>query len=309
MDGAGQRCAPGAPIPSLVSFLFGLAEREELPGPAIIALLEDLGVGASAARSAIARMRTEGILEARRRGRVSDYRLAGPAASGFRRARDQAHPPGGESGSGWDGTFHGILFRAPEPQRRHRDRLRTAALLAGYVMLRPGLMIAVEDQWGTLSEVVSEMPQTVDVSPLTLRMRPEDARRAAAEAWDLAGLDGHLRELAETIRHGLAESDPDPGAPAPWAPASAPASAISAPASAASASTSAAPGEGAEALRTMVALTLPVYRALIVVPTLPPELLPPDWSLPELLALVGQAHARYAAPAQEHLNRALAAGR
>lgn len=171
-------------IPALISFVFGLAEREAIPGPALVALLGEFGISEGASRSAIARMRADGALAGVRRGRVTDYRLAGVAASGFRHARSLGHPelPAERR---WGGEFAGILYSVPERLRRYRDRLRTAALLAGYASLRPGLLIGVIDQWSQLEQMVSTFPADITVYPVTLRLQAGDARSAAVEAWGL----------------------------------------------------------------------------------------------------------------------------
>ncbi len=254
-----------ASIPSMISFLFGMANRDSLRGPVIIGLLADLDIPEAASRSAIARMRAAGSLQGTRRGRVTDYSLAGPAAHGFRHSRDLAQR---RSTPTWPGEFAGILHSIPESHRRHRDRLRTAATLVGYVPLRPGLMIGLSDQWSQLTPVVAELPADASVAPVALRMRPEDARTAAAQAWRLADLDRRLLALADRARTALDQPPP--------------------------------PDDRA-AMRALVDLTLPIYHALVTVPDLPPELLPDTWSQPALIDLLGQVHQSFGTAVQRHL--------
>ncbi|WGW12489.1 hypothetical protein LWF01_01605 [Saxibacter everestensis] len=263
-------------IPSLVSFLFGIAERESLPGPVLVALLADLGISSAAARSAIARMRASGKLTGIRRGRVTDYSLAGLTASGFRHARILGHPGQEPAERVWQGEFAGILYSVPERLRSHRDRLRVEALLAGYTTLRPGLLIGVADQWDALEPLVSTMPAAIRVYPVTLRLHPAQARSAAAEAWELESLDRHLCRLVTWLRSAL-DRDRDRRLTGPVA------------------------------LRRLAELTLPVYRALVVVPPLPPELLPDRWCQPELVELLGAIHEVHGPPVQQHLRAFLAA--
>lgn len=273
---------PGLPpqrapsTPALISFLFGLADRESIPGPALIVLLGELGIGEGAARSAIARMRTAGELATARRGRVTDYGLAGVAASGFRHARSQAHPDATPTEQVWEGEFAGILYSVPERLRRHRDRLRTAALLAGYTSLRPGLLIAIVDRWEQLEPVVSALPADIAVCPVTLGLRADDARSAAAEAWELAELNHDLGRHVARLRQALE-------APPERLPS------------------------GSAALRRLAELTLPVYHSLVVVPPLPTELLPERWCQPELVDLLGGIHQRFGPAAQQHVHSVLAA--
>ncbi|MGC5617674.1 PaaX family transcriptional regulator C-terminal domain-containing protein [Georgenia sp. Z1491] len=261
-------------IASLISFLFGLSARDSLPGPALVALLADLGIGASATRSAIARMRAAGEITGARTGRITDYRLAGLTASGFRHARSLGHPGHGPAEREWTGEFAGILYSAPERLRNHRDRLRTKAVLAGYATLRPGLLIGVDDRWETLEPFTATLPEAMTVYPVTLRLRPAEARAAAAEAWELASLDRHLGRQVTRLSNALAR-DRD-GRPT-----------------------------GAAAMRRLAGLTLPVYRALVVVPPLPAELLPEGWRQPELTSLLGQVHEVLGPPARRHLDARL----
>lgn len=260
------------PIPSMISFLFGMTGRDSLPGTVIVRLLADLDIPEAAGRSAIARMRTAGALTGIRRGRTTDYSLAGPAAHGFRHSRALAHTPSAPS---WSGEFAGLLHRIPEAHRRHRDRLRNAATLVGYMPLRPGLMIGLTDQWSQLAPALAELPAGATVAPLTLRMRSEDARTAAAEAWRLDELDRHLRDLADLVRAALDQAPP--------------------------------PDDRA-AMQALAELTLPIYRALVIVPDLPPELLPDTWAQPDLTRLLGQAHHWFGTATQRHLRLVLGQG-
>ena len=59
-----------------VPFLMGALGAQALTGPALVALLEGLGRGESAARNLLTRMRELGSLESETRGRVNVFRLA-----------------------------------------------------------------------------------------------------------------------------------------------------------------------------------------------------------------------------------------
>ena len=75
-----------------VPFLFGIADRPRLPGTVLVRLLVGIGASESAARSVLARLRTDGGLRSVRHGRRTDYELAGLVESAFRRARGTGHP-------------------------------------------------------------------------------------------------------------------------------------------------------------------------------------------------------------------------
>ena len=244
---------------SVVPFLFGVAMRPRLPGTVLVRLLIDVGATESAARSVLSRLRRDGALAGHRRGRTTDYELAGLVGEAFLRARAVGNPDRVAALSPpnpWKGEFQGLLFGVPEELRSHRDRLRNAARLAGYAPLRPGLMVAAWDGWPALADVVAGLPNTATIYPLTLRMTPDDARRAAAEAWRLPEVAANTETLIARLVAGReAGSGATP-------------SAVS--------------------LQHYVELALPAYHFFVGIPQLPVELLPDDWPVPRLVeALAG----------------------
>lgn len=248
----------GPRLVSVVPFLFGVAMRPRLPGTVLVRLLTDVGATESAARSVLSRLRREGALAGHRRGRTTDYELAGLVGDAFLRARavgnpDRVAPP--PPSTPWTGEFHGLLFGVPEELRSHRDRLRNAARLAGYAPLRPGLMVAASDGWPALTDVVADLPDTATIYPLTLRMTPDDARHAAVEAWRLPEVATSTEALVERLMAGTVAPSANPSA---------------------------------AALRHYVELALPAYHFFVGIPRLPVELLPDDWPVPRLVeALAG----------------------
>jgi phenylacetic acid degradation operon negative regulatory protein len=237
----------------LVPFLFGVAGREELSGPALLRLLGDLGLSPGAGRALIARLRGEGNLSATRRGRHVSYRLAGDLARGFHRLR--SGPPAEVT---WPGHFHALVYQVPEEERAFRDRLRRAAILKGFGILIPGMLISLHDRFHDLADVLREAPATARIHPARLQLAEPDAASAASAAWDLPALNeilrGHLARLA--------------GAPV------------------------AAPPTGAAALRELNDLLGPVFVDMLRAPMLPTQLRPADWAMPDLrteVARVSQA--------------------
>lgn len=244
--------------PNLVStvlFLFGIAQRERLPGTLLIRWLGDVGVPATTARSALARMRAQGALRSHRQGRTSEYELTGLLGDSFRRTRDTASS---EPAGAWSGELHVIVFSIPEAHRGARDRLRRAARLAGYGLLQPGVMVAVQDRWPQVSAELGPLPQHAHALPGRLPLPLERARCLAADVWHLDHLGEQVNRVAERLERAAAT--PSPAA-------------------------------GPDALRRYVGLTLPVYRLLSSIPQLPPELLGDDWPLPRLLRALARTRA------------------
>jgi phenylacetic acid degradation operon negative regulatory protein len=268
----------GSRLVSVVPFLFGVGDRTRLPGTALVRLLTDTGASESAARSVLARLRADGGLRSIRRGRNVDYELAGLVEAGFRRALGIGHPERDETAPrpAWSGEFHGVLFTFAEDDRSHRDRLRSAARLAGYAPLRPGLMISPWDGWSALAGVVSRLPESATVYPLALRLTPADARAAAAEAWQLPTVAANTHALIDRLTAALEEAPPE---------------------------------SGPAALARYVELALPAYRFFVGIPRLPDELLPADWPLAGLQQALGQVRDRIGLPAEAYVQRVLAGER
>jgi phenylacetic acid degradation operon negative regulatory protein len=255
----------------LVPFLFGAADREELPGTALVRLLVDVGSTPGAARSLIARMRRDGYLEATPRGRGADYRLAGFFLESFRQIRDgRPQPPV------WDGFFHAIFYTVPESQRAYRDLLRRAAQLAGYGLMQPGVLISTSDRRERLTAELGEAPRAGTVYFGRVELAIGDAAAIAYRAWELEELGRRYREHAERLRAAIREQ------PVP-------------------------PPPSAAALASYVGLFGgALIDTLRTPPALPPELLPEDWSLPVLLAAIGQTYAHFGPPVMEYISGVLA---
>lgn len=253
----------------LVPFLFGVTGREWLPGPALVRMCTDAGLPAATARTTISRLRDRGGLHAERQGRHLNYRLAGATAAAFTRL-EGAHPPADD----WDHVFHGILYTVPEKERAFRDALRRSAVLTGYGHLRAGLLIAPRDAWETVSAQMPPVPAGARVAPLRLQLAPDDARAAAAEAWDLdaiaAALDAQRRRLDDAF--AAADGPPEPSA---------------------------------ESLRAYLDLVRPVFRALLWEPSLPVALLPPTWPRQALLASLHRALAHHQPAARRYTDTLL----
>lgn len=252
-DQAQRRDLP--PTMGAVLFAFGVARVPtggSLPGPLLMALLADLGLSGSAARSGILRMRHEGLLTSQRAGRQARYQLAPAVYSieGRLERQLQGQRPA------WNGTFAGLLYEVPEAHRAYRDRLRRAALLAGYGILRPGLLIAPKDRSAELSGALDGPPPGAQVLKIRLGLSADDGRRVAAGVW-------RLDALAQRYR------------------------AVIAAANAMSETLAASPPVGREALVAMSNTLQPVYDAASSDPDLPAELLPPDWPGNQIGLVVG----------------------
>jgi len=260
----------------LVAFLFGMTGREILPGLVLRRLLEDLGLSPDASRALLSRMRRHGQLSSRRRGREVDYRLHGEFAAGFRRVRDQSMadaPP-------WPGHFHVVLYQVPERERAFRDALRRTAVLTGYGVLQPGVLIAPTDRRAALNDLLRNPPARAQVWDTTLAMDTDDAARAASLAWDLPGLAqtyyAHIDRLTRVIEaHRAVVAGHDPT-------------------------------DASEAVRIYVDTLLPALTDTLREPGLPPELMPLDWPGAHLRASITRFAQTFSGTTGPYLDRLLA---
>jgi phenylacetic acid degradation operon negative regulatory protein len=243
----------------LVPFLFAVAQVEELPGPALVRLLGDLGMAQPAARAQLSRMRDEGQLAASRHGRELRYRLAGPFADTVRKlGAPEPTPP-------WTNAFHALLYQVPEIHRPYRDRLRRIALLVGYGIMQQGVLVATRDRTPQLAGVLAEAPPDCRIQVATIGLPTPDAADIARSAWNLDAVADSFRGHIATLETALETAAP--------------------------------PLPTAATLGRMADLLNAPYVDLIRDPGLPDALLPPGWPRPRLDYLMNQVSKRYLPPA------------
>ncbi|GAB3416418.1 hypothetical protein GCM10027569_39110 [Flindersiella endophytica] len=253
-----------------MAFLFGVVGSERVPGAALTRLLGDLGMAASASRTLLSRMRRQGQLTTIRHGRTVDYQLAGAFAEGFRRVRQVDTDQTRE----WTGAFQALLYQVPESERAYRDAFRRVALNAGYGLLQPGVLIALDDRRSALSDLLEAAPAAARIRPARLSMEPADAAAAADHAWELAELTSTLRGHVHMLREALRRTEP--------------------------------PGPDPESLRQFVELSETPLADLARAPNLPPELAPRDWPLDDLRTAVSELHQLYGPPTRAYANQLIA---
>nr|WP_281376356.1 PaaX family transcriptional regulator C-terminal domain-containing protein [Actinomycetospora corticicola] len=267
----------------MVAALFGTAGRTDLPGPALVALLGDLGLRPEAARRALARMRDAGQLTTTRHGRRVDHHLAGAFGASVLRLRDdRGQVPA------WDGAFHTLLHHVPESARPYRDRLRRAAVLVGYGPWQPGVLLCPVDRSDALREVLADVPP--DASVVLGRLVPDDGwvgpggsggTSSTAVAAAMARRAWALDEVADDLRAHLARLTAVLDDPVP--------------------------DDGAVALKRLSDATGPVYVDLLRDPGLPAELVPADWPGAELRAVLGRVALAFLPTVVAHVHARIAA--
>lgn len=250
---------------------YTLATRAWLPSAAIVALLGEFGVASGAARTIISRMARRGVLEGRRHGRHSSYRLTQQAAAGLSTggaliAAFTTQP------DAWDGRWTLIAFSVPEEESTRRRALRTALRGWGYAPLYDAV-------WASpcplTPEAREELTGLAPGSMSVFRARHVElgtqSDRNPVDAWDLAAIAGQYEAFIGRWSSLLPAMDT---------------------------------GEitGATAVRARTEL-MDTYRHFFPTldPLLPAELLPPDWPRARAREVCIAVYDGLAQPAQEHV--------
>jgi phenylacetic acid degradation operon negative regulatory protein len=166
--------------------------RAWLPSAAILALLAEAGVSAAGARAAISRLARRGVLEYRRRGRHSLYRLTRAAVVDLSGGGTwiASYGSGAET---WDGWWTLISFSLPEQQAKHRRALRSSLRWLGCAPLYDGLWISPLDLSGKADEA------SVYAEPRRIHRFPRSAGRHGgskrSQSHRCLGRSGHRRAV------------------------------------------------------------------------------------------------------------------
>lgn len=254
---------------------YTLRNRAWLPSGAIVALLGEAGVSSAGARTAISRLARRGVLEGRRQGRQSSYRLT-PAAATFLTIGGSSILSAPDGIEPWDEHWTLIAFSLPQEENAERRGLRAQLRWMGYAPLYDGLWVSPRE----LTEKAREQLTQLTLGAMTVfRARHLDlsaaAGRAPLDAWDTAAIAAEYASFIER-----------------WSPVL--------------------PGmhtgqiAGAAAVRVRTEV-MDTYRRLpILDPQLPARLLPPGWLRGPARNLFDALYDGLAETAQDHV-RAVAA--
>ncbi|MDR7280791.1 PaaX family transcriptional regulator [Catenuloplanes atrovinosus] len=223
---------------------YTLRTRAWLPSAAIVTLLGEAGVSPAGARTAISRLARRGVLEGRRHGRQSSYRLTA-AAAGFLIAGGGAIVSPVDGGAPWDEHWTLVAFSLPQAETARRRGLRAQLRWMGYAPLYDGLWVSPR---ALTAEARAHLERLAHGALTVFRARHVDVGaaggRAPIDAWDTAAVaaeyDAFIRRWratrprvdaghiagAEAVRVRTEVMDDyrrlpilDPGLPAPLLPA------------------------------------------------------------------------------------------
>lgn len=162
--------------------------RAWLPAAATVALLGDCGVSNGGARTAMSRLSRRGVVESRRHGRNSSYRLTLAAASDLVAGGAWIARFGTEAQS-WDGCWTLIAFSFPQAENTQRRALRGQLRWLGFAPLYDGLWVSPD----TVNPTVKDGLEAVTIGAMSV-FRSSHVELANAtnrnpiKAWDIAAI-------------------------------------------------------------------------------------------------------------------------
>jgi phenylacetic acid degradation operon negative regulatory protein len=168
-----------------------------LPSAAVVALLEEAGVSRPGARTAISRLARRGVLEGRRQGRQSSYRLT-PAAAMFLTVGASAILSPTDGIEPWDEHWTLVAFSFPQRESAERRGLRAQLRWMGFAPLYDGLWVSPREFSG---KARAQLEQLALGAMTVFRARHVDlsaaAGRAPLDAWDTAAIAGEYASFIE----------------------------------------------------------------------------------------------------------------
>jgi phenylacetic acid degradation operon negative regulatory protein len=190
--------APNARAQFLILTLFGdyvLPRGGTIWTASLLALLELLGIGERAARSALSRMSSRGWLAARKQGRRSQYTLTPQGRTLLEHGeRRLFEPPFAD----WDGLWRLVVYSLPESKRDLRHALRGQLIWLGFAPLAPATWISPHDRRTDLEYVCDELGIRAHVDIFSGMALHSSADRALVErCWDLLALEAEYRYFIE----------------------------------------------------------------------------------------------------------------
>jgi phenylacetic acid degradation operon negative regulatory protein len=167
----------------------------------LVRVMQQLGVEPGAARTAVARLKERGLLDAALRGSVAGYRLD-PAAIPMLEAGDRRifQPRRMASGDPWCL----VSFSIPEDQRPARHQLRRRLTAIGCGTVSPALWICPATLGGEVEQILDD----IGVRDFATLFETSDPRPVAvAEWWDLDGLAALHRGFIADVEQVLDSGD------------------------------------------------------------------------------------------------------
>lgn len=181
---------------SLVFTLFGDYLRYcgdgEVPLTGLTQMLAHFDVDPGTTRVVVTRLRNEGWLETRRRGREVSYLLSPKGWRLLNEGRDRIFQ---RSEGQWDGQWSMVIVKFSDGQRVARDEARKKLTWLGFGQLSSSTWMSARPRLDEAERVLSELPLvSLDLLRCTTRSVAED-RGIAERCWDLSDVQADYAEF------------------------------------------------------------------------------------------------------------------
>lgn len=163
---------------------------------ALVELLELFGVGESATRVVLARMRREGWFDSHRAGRQTVYALTPRSWALLDDGRTRIFE---RVDTAWDGAWRQVIYAVPEADRAERETLRRTLAWHGFGPLAAATWVSPHDRLDDVAAALAGLTATrLDLLTSRARSRAAD-REMAARCWDLVALGRDYAELVTEL--------------------------------------------------------------------------------------------------------------
>jgi phenylacetic acid degradation operon negative regulatory protein len=222
----------------------------------VVEALGLVGFEEKAARQALTRSASAGLLAPRRVGRRTRWHITPAGRDTLLAAETRLFATGPERD--WNGDWLILLATVPENHRNLRHRLRMSLSWAGFGSLGPGVWLSPHPSHAAEArQVLESLGKPVHGTLLHARLdNPDDRLRLVTDAWDLTALEQQYRAFVDRF-------------------------------------TPVRPDSPGQALAELAHLIYQWRRLLLADPGLPPNLLPAQWSGEQARRLLLDRHRRW----------------
>lgn len=192
------RSQAGSSSQHLLTTLLGdywARRSEHLPSAALVSLLGEFDIGATAARAALNRLARRGVVVSSRVGRNSYYGLA-PGASDMLLVGAYRFVSFGRDDEAWDGRWTLALFSLSERERDLRYTLHARLRWLGFAPLYDGTWVSPRPVADEVREALGELGLR-DVTIFRAEALPQSGRQPL-DAWNLGEIEETYRSFVRT---------------------------------------------------------------------------------------------------------------
>ena len=189
-SGSLPRSQAGATPQHLLMTLLGdyWTDREELlPSKALVELLDEFAISEQSARAALNRLTRRKLLVSAKHGRNTYYGICPDAREVVRATAKRIVMFGARPQRVWDGQWTVVAFSVPEARRELRHMVRTRLHWLGFASLYDGFWCSPWDEVETSLAMLAELG-IESATVMRAQINPRSSVQALA-AWDLDALE------------------------------------------------------------------------------------------------------------------------